>query len=176
MLFVVSWLAPAVFVFSSRLAHIHRATFDQKLRENPSSINPALVMAMCALAGRFVPALAEFCEANGESTDYYGKTARRLVFDAIDNPSQEICTAMYMLGVADWSAGNGKRSWMMTGMAIRSKALSFRSCFMANHFSVGFLLGLHLEETHSLPEAPTTSDFIRAEGGRRLFWTMYINE
>jgi hypothetical protein len=41
---------------------------------------------------------------------------------------------------------------------------------------VAYLLGLHLEETHVLPENPTTTDVIQAEEARRLFWTLYLNE
>jgi hypothetical protein len=42
--------------------------------------------------------------------------------------------------------------------------------------SVGYLLGLHMEGTHALPENPVSADYNRAEEARRLFWTLYLNE
>lgn len=41
---------------------------------------------------------------------------------------------------------------------------------------VAFLLGLHRNDTHQLPENPTPADIITAEEARRTFWTLYINE
>jgi hypothetical protein len=103
------------------LAFIHRATFINKIRDTRTQVEPVLILAMCALAVRFVPGLVEFCMANRWTTNYYADTARRLVLEAVEEPSLESCQAAYLLGLSDWSSGNGKRSWMMQGIAIRSE-------------------------------------------------------
>jgi hypothetical protein len=61
---------------------------------------------------------------NGHATDYYAETARKMVFESIGDPCYETCAAAYLIGLADWGAGDGKRSWMMQGTAIRSEQRS----------------------------------------------------
>jgi hypothetical protein len=111
-------------------AFIHKATLISKIRDARDTLEPVIILALCALAVRFVPALEEFCMANRLPLTYYSDTSRNLVFASVDEPSIESCQAAYCLGIADWSSGNGTRSWLMTGIAIRSRPPLIKGNFL----------------------------------------------
>lgn len=80
-----------------------------------------LVLAICALAARFSPALSAFRGTGALSAAYFSDAARRLLYDALDEPTLETCQAGYLLGITDLGAGKGRRGWMVQGIAIRSE-------------------------------------------------------
>jgi hypothetical protein len=41
---------------------------------------------------------------------------------------------------------------------------------------VAFLLGLHRQETHDLPDGAPAADVVLAEEALRTFWTLYLDE
>jgi hypothetical protein len=65
---------------------------------------------------------------------------------------------------------------MMQGTAIRSEQAAAMHLLLLIKSTVAFLLGLHMEQTHTLPDNPVSADYTRAEEARRLFWTLYLNE
>ncbi|KZT30307.1 hypothetical protein NEOLEDRAFT_323733 [Neolentinus lepideus HHB14362 ss-1] len=125
------------FVRINQCAFLHKPTLISRLRDPAKIVSPVLIYAICAVAYRFSPGLVQFCE-----------------------PTLEACQAAYLLGVTDWGACKGRRSWMIMGIAAR----------------MAFLLGLHKEETHAVPPTAPPDHIIAAEEARRTFWTLYIND
>ncbi|KDQ57988.1 hypothetical protein JAAARDRAFT_193473 [Jaapia argillacea MUCL 33604] len=148
------------FVRVNQCAFLHKPTFISKLRDPARVVSPLLILSICALTYRFSPGLAQFCGSNKRPPSYFGDRARVLLFEALNEPTLESCQAGYFLGLADWGACQGKRSWMLMGIALR----------------MAFLLGLHKEETHAVPPNAPPDQIIAAEESRRTFWTLLIND
>ncbi|EPQ53165.1 hypothetical protein GLOTRDRAFT_140076 [Gloeophyllum trabeum ATCC 11539] len=148
------------FVRINQCAFLHKPTFIARLRDPARVVSSVLIYAICASTYRFSPGLVQFCGSCKRPPSYFGDRARALLFEALGEPTLEACQAAYLLGIADWGACKGKRSWMIMGIAAR----------------MAFLLGLHKEETHAVPPGSPRDQIIAAEEARRTFWTLYIND
>ncbi|TFK51432.1 hypothetical protein OE88DRAFT_1659456 [Heliocybe sulcata] len=148
------------FVRINQCAFLHKPTLIARLRNPARVVSPVLVYAICAVAYRFSPGLVQFCGSCKRPPSYFGERGRALLFEALGEPTLEACQAAYLLGIADWGACKGKRSWMIMGIAAR----------------MAFLLGLHKEETHAVPPTAPRDHIIAAEEARRTFWTLYVND
>jgi hypothetical protein len=121
----------------NQCAFLHKPSFLARLGDPVQSPSPLLLLSICALTVRFSPSLAQFCGTTKKSATYFHDTARALLFDSLGTvldstlpcgdtqlvtgePSVEACQAGYFLGLADWSACRGRRSWMIMGIATRS--------------------------------------------------------
>ncbi|EIN04455.1 hypothetical protein PUNSTDRAFT_128311 [Punctularia strigosozonata HHB-11173 SS5] len=144
----------------NQCAFLHKPSFLARLGDPAQSPSPLLLLSICALTVRFSPSLAQFCGTTKKSATYFHDTARALLFESLGDPSVEACQAGYFLGLADWSACRGRRSWMIMGIATR----------------MALLLGLHREETHVLPPNPTPNQIVQVETARRTFWTLFVND
>ncbi|OCF32248.1 hypothetical protein I316_06163 [Kwoniella heveanensis BCC8398] len=88
------------------------------------------------------------------------RRAMSLLGDEMMEASVERMQALFLLAVSDFGEGNGGRSWLLTGMAIRMAAA----------------MRLHRESTYSLTPTSTPEDAIRSEMTRRSFWLIYCHD
>ncbi|KAH6880530.1 n-carbamoylsarcosine amidase [Thelonectria olida] len=143
-----------------QLGFIPKAVFLEDLISNPSSISKFLLTCILSISARFTPSLAQRYGGPRHATDYFLDIAKALVPAEMYRPSLERIQAFFLLAICQWGNGDGDRSSMDMGVAVRMAAL----------------LKLHCEETYLLDESCPTEQVVRSESARRVFWMIQSQE
>lgn len=137
-----------------QIGFLHKTSFLDSLRNDPSSISPFLLFAILATSTRDCPlAISKHGGREGAAARgqlYFDKTVS-MAFDEILEPSIDRIQAFYLLAQEDWMNGRGSRSWVFLGIAIRLCSL----------------MGLELAETYRTTPATSPEERITQEIARR---------
>ncbi|ORY23118.1 fungal-specific transcription factor domain-domain-containing protein [Naematelia encephala] len=143
-----------------QLGFLPRAFFLEQVENEPASVSIFLILAILALAARFTPSLVKRYGGRKQASMELSRRAMSLIPDEMMEASLERMQALFLLGVGEFGEGNGGRSWMLTGVAIRMAAT----------------LSLHREASYALPPHPQPDEAIQSEMARRSFWLVYCHD
>ncbi|WWD10154.1 hypothetical protein V865_008288 [Kwoniella europaea PYCC6329] len=143
-----------------QLGFLPRAFFLEQVERDMSSVPLFLLLSILTLSARFTPSLIKRFGGGKEASIEMRRRAMGLLGDEIMAASVERMQALFLLGVSEFGEGNGGRSWLLTGMAIRMAAT----------------MRLHREATYNLPPGASPEDAIRSEMTRRSFWLIYCHD
>ncbi|CAD6581161.1 MAG: hypothetical protein CYPHOPRED_001502 [Cyphobasidiales sp. Tagirdzhanova-0007] len=143
-----------------QVGFLHEASFLEKLAVDTRSINLFLILALLSMGAPFTKRLSQRYGGKAEAGQRFSKLAQDMMAQHMSPPTLERTQAFFVLGVEQWSKGDGERGWMLIGTAAR----------MAGW------LKLHLESSYVLPPNPTFEQVIEKEVARRTFWLMHYHE
>lgn len=96
---------------------LHKQSFMRRLRE--AQVPPVLVLSVCAVSARFSNDPAVRYTPRYQAGKQFAAEASRLVLDNFDNPNMTILTSLLLLGLHEFGAMQGGKSWAFGGMATR---------------------------------------------------------
>lgn len=138
----------------AQLGFLPRAYFLEQIARDRDAISPFLLLAILSLSARFAPTLVARYGGKAGATNLFLRRAYALLPDELFSPSVQRAQAFFLLATAEWGNGEGERSSMLMGNAVRMAGL----------------LRLHREETYALDANAGPDDVIAAEVARRTFW------
>ncbi|WVW83104.1 hypothetical protein I302_105122 [Kwoniella bestiolae CBS 10118] len=143
-----------------QLGFLPRAFFLEQVEKDVSSVPVFLLLSILTLSARFTPSLIKRFGGGRKASSELRRRAMSLLGDEMVAASVERMQALFLLGVSEFGEGNGGRSWLLTGMAIRMAAT----------------MRLNREATYDLPAGASPEDAIRSEMTRRSFWLIYCHD
>ncbi|GAA6041991.1 hypothetical protein JCM8097_009134 [Rhodosporidiobolus ruineniae] len=143
-----------------QLGFLAESHFLEQLEQDPASISTFLLLSILTISARFAPSLVKRFGSRRAATEAFSARAMSLVPDEMLKPSLERTQAFFLLGVSEWGAGYGQRSWMLMGIAVRMAGL----------------LRLHREDAYTLPADAEPDEVIRSELARRTFWILVCHD
>ncbi|KAI9027324.1 fungal-specific transcription factor domain-containing protein [Phycomyces nitens] len=120
------------------------------------------VLSLCAVAARFSDRPGIKTDPIWQSGDKYAEKARGLLNDVIENPKLEYVQGLLLLTLHFYGCGQGPRSWMYAGIAIRM-------CLD---------LELHVEPAleYSVGDVIDIEKWAYFETRRKVFWDSFSND
>lgn len=95
-----------------QLGFLPSAFFIDQITNEPSSVSVFFLLAILALAGRFTPSLVRRYGGRQPASQEFARRALSLISDEMVDASLERIQAFFLLGVCEFGAGNGGRSWV----------------------------------------------------------------
>jgi hypothetical protein len=95
-----------------QLGFLPSAFFIDQITNEPSSVSVFFLLAILALAGRFTPSLVKRYGGRQPASQEFARRALSLISDEMVDASLERIQAFFLLGVCEFGAGNGGRSWV----------------------------------------------------------------
>ncbi|GAA6014795.1 hypothetical protein JCM10207_002183 [Rhodosporidiobolus poonsookiae] len=144
---------------ADRSGFIAESVFLEKLEKEPESVSTFLLLSILTISARFVPSLVKRFGSRRAVTEAFSARAFSLVPNEMLKPSLERTQAFFLLGVSEWGNGNGQRSWMLLGLAVRMAGL----------------LRLHREDSFKV-SGDDPDEVISSEVARRTFWIIVCHD